>query len=50
MSSLGRGYYLLSFATYGDLREVWALGMVNLKPGVMRLFEWKKEFNGHPKR
>jgi hypothetical protein len=47
MSSLGRGYYEFFFATYEDLRAVWALGMVNLKPGVMRLFEWTKEFNAH---
>ncbi|KEH28046.1 DUF4283 domain protein [Medicago truncatula] len=44
------GYYELCFATYEDLREVWALGMVNLKPSVMRLFEWTKEFNAHTKR
>jgi len=39
MSSLGRRYYEFSFATYEDLRAVWALGMVNLKSGVMRLFK-----------
>jgi hypothetical protein len=37
--SLGRGYYEFSFDSEADLRSVWAMGTVNLKPGVLRLFE-----------
>jgi len=34
MLSLGKGYYEFSFGSENDLRSVWALGMVSLKPGV----------------
>ena len=47
MMSLGRGYYEFTFASVNDLRMVWAMGTVNLKPGVLRLFEWTKDFNMH---
>jgi len=33
MLSLGRGYYEFSFASLADLRAIWALGTINLKPG-----------------
>ncbi|KEH15742.1 hypothetical protein MTR_0597s0030 [Medicago truncatula] len=29
---------------------VWALGTINLKPGVLRLFEWTKDFNMNKQR
>ena len=44
---LGRGYFEFKFSTDKDLRMVWASGTVNLKPGVLRLFEWTKDFNMH---
>jgi len=47
MLSLGRGFYEFSLASHDDLCTVWAAGTVNLKPGVLRLFEWTKEFNIH---
>jgi len=50
MISLGRGYNEHSFATYDDLRAVWALRTINLKSGVLRLFEWTKDFNAHTQR
>ncbi|AES65877.1 hypothetical protein MTR_2g054220 [Medicago truncatula] len=40
MLPLGRGYYEFSFASFEDLRSVWAMGTINLKPGILRLFEW----------
>jgi len=43
--SLGRGFYEFSFASEDDLRSVWAMGTVNLKPGLLRLFEWTKDFS-----
>jgi len=50
MVSLGRGYYEFFFATKMDMRSVWAAGTVNLKSGVLRLFEWSKDFNMHTQR
>jgi len=50
MTSLGRGYYEFFFGTENDKRNVWAAGTVNLKPGVLRLFEWAKDFNMHNQR
>lgn len=38
--SLGRGFFEFFFASESDLQIVWAMGTVNLKPGVLRLFEW----------
>lgn len=29
------------------MRTVWAAGIVNLKSGLLRLFEWTKDFNLH---
>lgn len=48
--SLGRGYYEFYFASEEDLRSVWAMGTVNLKPGLLRLFEWSKDFNLYTQR
>jgi hypothetical protein len=45
MLSLGRGYYEFFFTLEIDLRSVWALGTVKLKPGVLRLFEWDEDFH-----
>lgn len=50
MLSLGRGYYEFFFYSEADLRTVWARGTVNLKPGLLRLFEWSKDFNMHKQR
>ena len=43
--SLGRGFYEFFFANETDMQTVWAVGTVNLKPGVLRLFEWKVDFD-----
>jgi len=50
MTPLGRGFYEFFFASKDDMRMVWAKGTVNLKPGVLRLFEWTKDFNMHKQR
>jgi hypothetical protein len=47
MLSLGKGFYEFTFASETDLRTVWAAGKVNLKPGVLQLFQWTKDFNLH---
>lgn len=36
--------------SYEDKRTAWALGTVNLKSGLLRLFKWSKDFNAHTQR
>ena len=48
--SLGRGFYEFFFDTETDLQIVWAMGTVNLKPGVLCLFEWLVDFDMHNQR
>ncbi|KEH34291.1 DUF4283 domain protein [Medicago truncatula] len=50
MMSLGRGFYEFFFALEMDMPTVWAAGTVNLKSGVLRMFEWSKDFNMHTQR
>lgn len=48
--SLGKGFYEFFFVTESDLQIVWAMGTVNLKPAVLRLFEWSVDFDMHNQR
>lgn len=50
LSSLGRGFYEFFFNLESDLQAVWAMGTLNLKLGLLRLFEWAKDFNMHNHR
>jgi len=50
LTSLGRGFYEFLFNSQDDMRTVWVAGTVNLKPGLLRLFEWKKDFNMQTQR
>jgi len=50
MLSLGRGFYEFFFSNETDMRTVWSAGTMNLKPGLLRLFEWSKDFNMHTQR
>jgi len=50
MTPLGRGYYEFFFSSEEGMRMTWAMGTINLKPGVLRLFEWQKDFNMHKQR
>lgn len=50
LTPLARGYFEFSFSSYEDLRSVWAKGTLNLKPGLLRLFEWSKDFNARTQR
>jgi len=50
MISLGRGYYEFFFASKMEMCNVCAAGTVTLKSGVLRLFEWSKDFNMHTQR
>jgi len=48
--SLGRGFYEFFFVTESDLQIVLAMGTVNLKPRVSRLFLWSVDFDMHKQR
>ena len=50
MTLMGKGYLEFYFASYDDLRTVWAKGTLNLKPGLLRLFEWSKDFSARTQR
>jgi len=41
---LGKGYYDFHFDSADNLRKIWAAGTVNLKPGLLRLSQWTKDF------
>jgi len=45
MTPLGKGYFEFYFSSYEDMRSVWSKGTLNLKPGLLRLFEWSKDFS-----
>jgi len=44
MVSLGKGYYNFHFDSAGGLIFFWAVGTINLKPGLLRLSQWTKDF------
>ena len=44
MVPLGKGYYDFHFDSADDLRKIWAACTVNLKPGLLRLSQWTKDF------
>jgi len=50
MLSLGRSFYEFFFASQEDMHTVWAVDTINLKPGLLRFFEWTKDFNLHTQR
>jgi len=44
---LGRGFFEFKFGSAEDMWKVWALGIVNLKPGILRFFSWTRVFKPH---
>ena len=44
MVPLGKGYYDFHFDLADDLRKIWEAGTINLKPGLLRLSHWTKDF------
>jgi len=50
MTPLDEGCFKFSFASYDDLRTVWAKGTLNLKLGLLPLFEWFKDFSVRTQR
>jgi hypothetical protein len=45
ISSLGKGFYELTFTCLEDVKRVRLLPSWNLNPGIMKLFTWSKYFN-----
>lgn len=43
----GKGFFKFCFASQDDLTSVWLVGAWNLKPGLLRLFQWSSDFNPH---
>lgn len=41
---LGKGFFELNFNSIEDMKQIWAIGVVNLKPGFMRFYRWTKDF------
>ena len=41
---LGRGFFEFNFNSLEDMRKIWAIGVVNLKPGFMHFYCWTKDF------
>jgi len=41
---LGKGFFEFNFSSIGEMQKIWSLGMVNLKPGLMRFYCWSKDF------
>lgn len=44
---LGKGFFEFQFSSMEDMRKVWALRVMNLKPGFLRFFCWTKAFTTH---
>jgi hypothetical protein len=44
MVPLGKGFYDFHFESPEDLKKIWAVGTVNLKPGLLRFSQWTKDF------
>jgi len=45
VTPLSRGYFEFTFQTVEDLKKVWAMSSVNLKPGLLKFFCWSKDFS-----
>jgi len=44
ITPLGKGFFEFHFSSIKDMCRVWAMGVVNLKPGLMRFYCWTREF------
>jgi len=38
LTPLGKGFYEFNFSSIEEMRRIWALGTVNLKPGLLRFY------------
>jgi len=44
LTPLGKGFFEFHFDSVDDMRKVWAMGTVNLRPGLMRFYCWSCDF------
>jgi len=44
---LGRGIFEFQLGSVEDMRKIWALGVVNLKPGILCFYCWSRAFKPH---
>ena len=44
---LGRRFFEFQFGSVEDMRKIWALGVVNLKPGILCFYFWSRAFKPH---
>jgi len=44
MVPLGKGYCDFHFDAVEDYKKLWTAGTVNLKPGLLRISQWTKDF------
>lgn len=42
---IGKGFNDFPFNSIEDMRKIWALGVVNLNPGLLRFMKWTNDFN-----
>lgn len=47
ITSLGKGFYEISFSSLDDVKRVRASPFWNLDPGTLKLFPWTKDFNSN---
>jgi len=44
ITPLGKGFFEFHFNTIEDMQQVWAMGVVNINPGLMRFYCWSSDF------
>ncbi|AES91219.1 DUF4283 domain protein [Medicago truncatula] len=44
LTPLGKGFFEFNFSSIDDMRTIWALGVINLKPGFLRFYCWTRDF------
>ena len=47
ITPLGKGFFEFHFSSFEDMQRTWALGVVNLKPGILRFSCWSRGFKPH---
>jgi len=45
ITPLGRGFFEFHFSSVEEMHRIWAMGAVNLKPGLLRFYCWTSEFS-----
>jgi hypothetical protein len=47
LTPLGKGFFEFNFSSIEDMRKIWALSVVHLKPGLLRFSCWTRDFKPH---